>query len=151
MINEFNQKISLLGRSLTDIYVITHKKADGTIEYVANNDFAGYKCISLYETWFEAAWYENRADAESQIAESARNMYSVEHIHLSRDSMNQNITVTKEPPNAKFKCACGCEFEAPVGACERTTSVAEGKYNDYIATSFWLKCPRCGYKCCNLE
>lgn len=153
MINTFEQKFSLLARNPVDIYVIAHKKEDGTVEYISSmkSPAGAYMWMNIYVNWFEADWYESRAEAESQIAESARDTYSVEHVHISRDSMNQNITVTKEPPNAKFKCSCGCEFEAPVGACKRTTSVAEGEYKDYISTSFWLKCPRCGHDCYNLE
>ena len=144
-----NNKCALLARNPVDIYFITHKKEDGTVEYISSmkSPTGAYMGMNIYDNWFEAEWYESRAEAESQIAESARDTYSVEHIHISREPLERGVTIIKEPPKAHFKCACGCEFEADLDSCRQTRSDLEGEYRVYQTISFWSKCPACGEEC----
>ena len=147
MTNRENVKLKMLAANPADIYVMTHQKADGGIEYVVINDFGIIKATSFYENWMEATWFKSREDAESQIADGARNVYSVERIRISRENLERGVKVTKEPPKAKFKCTCGCEFEANLDACRQTRSDLEGEYRVYQSISFWSKCPVCGEEC----
>ena len=39
----------------------------------------------MHDNWFEADWYDTPEEVESNIAESARSVYSVERISISRD------------------------------------------------------------------
>lgn len=38
----------------------------------------------MHDTWFEADWYDTPEEVESNIAESARSVYSAERISVSR-------------------------------------------------------------------
>lgn len=148
-----DNKCALLARNPVDIYVIAHKNEDGTVEYISSmkSPAGAYMWMNIYVNWFEADWYESRAEAESQIAESARDTYSVEHVHISRDPLERGVTITKEPPKAHFKCACGCEFSASSETCKTTHSNLEGDTSVYSTVTFWLKCPRCGHECSDMR
>lgn len=39
----------------------------------------------MHDTWFEADWYDTPEEVESNIAESARSVYSVERITITRN------------------------------------------------------------------
>lgn len=147
MTNRENIKFKMLASNPADIYVVTHATKEGGIEYVVFNDFKVFTAISMYENWMEATWFDSREEAESQIADGARNVYSVEHIRISRENLERGVKVTKEPPKAKFKCTCGCEFETDLDACRQTRSDLEGEYRVYQSISFWSKCPACGEEC----
>ena len=148
MIRSLEQKLEFLKKTDCDIFVITHKKEDGTVEYTDTITGPAGICYftCLYDNWFEASWHETREAAESLIAESARKVYSVERIRISRENQGAgSVTVTKEPPEAKFKCTCGCEFTLPIGSCEQTLSDLEGETRIYQTIAFWAKCPKCGH------
>lgn len=147
MTNREDIKFKMLAANPAEIYVMTHRKADGGIEYVVINDFRIFKATSFYDNWLEATWFESSEEAESQIADSARNVYSVEQIRVSRENLERGVKVTKEPPKAKFQCTCGCEFEADLDSCRQTRSYLEGEYRVYQSISFWSKCPTCGEEC----
>ena len=147
MTNREDVKLKMLASNPAEIYVMTHQKADGGIEYAVINDFGIFKATSFYENWMEATWFKSREEAESQIADGARNVYSVEHIRISRENLERGVKVTKEPPKAKFKCTCGCEFEADLDVCRQTRSDLEGEYRVYQSIAFWSKCPACGEEC----
>jgi len=147
MTNRENIKFKMLAANPADIYVMTHRKSDGGIEYVVLNDFGIFKATSFYENWMEATWFESREEAESQIADGVRNVYSVEHIRVSRNNLERGVKVTKEPSKAKFKCTCGCEFEANPITCNAPHSTLEGETSAYSTVAFWLKCPVCGHEC----
>ena len=147
MTNREAIKFKMLASNPAEIYVMTHRKADGGIEYVVINDFGIFKATSFYDNWLEATWFESREEAESQIADGARNVYSVERIRISRENLERDVTITKEPEKAKFKCTCGCEFEAKLDSCKQTRSDLEGEYRIYQSISFWAKCPVCGEDC----
>lgn len=90
-------------------------------------------------------------EAESRIADSVRNIYSVERIRISREPLERGVTITKEPPKAHFKCACGCEFSANHETCRTTHSDLEGETSVHSTVTFWAKCPICGYECSDLR
>lgn len=39
----------------------------------------------MHDNWFEADWYDTPEEVESNVAESARSVYSVEHITITRN------------------------------------------------------------------
>ena len=153
-------KFNMLAANPADIYVVTHAKKDGGIEYVRFNDCKIFTALSLYENWLEATWFESREEAESQIADGARHVYSVEHIRISRENLaaapgsadDEHRTVhgsaiTREAPTAKFNCTCGCQFERDVATCGKSTSTLHGEYRDRQAITFWAECPACKERC----
>ena len=149
MIRTLEQKLRHLAGNPVDLFVITHRKDDGTVEYTAtlSNPEGICQVTCMYDNWFEATWYESLDEAESRIADSVRNIYSVERIRISRENLERGVTVTKEPSKAKFKCTCGCEFEAGLDSCRQTRSDLEGEYRVYQSIAFWSKCPACGNEC----
>lgn len=144
-------KFKMLASNPAEIYVVTHATKEGGIEYVVFNDFKVFTAISMYENWMEATWFESREEAESQIADGARDVYSVERIRISRENLERGVTITREPPKAKFKCTCGCEFEANPITCNAPHSTLEGETSAYSTVAFWLKCPVCGHECRELR
>ena len=153
MINSEERKLKLLAANPLDIYVITHRTAEGKTEYTYMLNFPCCQTLNMCETWLEATWYESRQEAESLIADSVRDVYSVEHIGITRDNLERtgSVVVTKPANRGKFKCACGCEFEAPAKSCETTTSFLNGDQHCYNTVTFWKKCPECGTKCSDLR
>lgn len=149
MIRTLEQKLRHLAGNPVDLFVITHRKDDGTVEYTAtlSNPEGICQVTCMYDNWFEATWYESQDEAESRIADSVRNIYSVERIRISRENLERDVKVTKEPSKAKFKCTCGCEFEADLDSCRHTRSDLEGEYRVYQSIAFWSKCPACGNEC----
>jgi len=130
VIRTMEQKLALLAKNPAEVFVVTHRNNDGTVEYTAtlSNPEGICQVTCMYDNWFEATWYESQDEAESKIADSVRNIYSVECILISRESLELGVTVTKEPPKAHFKCACGCEFSARPETCKTTHSDLEGGY-----------------------
>lgn len=151
MTNREDIKFKMLAANPAEIYVMTHRKADGGIEYVVINDFGIVKATSFYDNWLEATWFESVEEAEGQIADKVRNLYSVEKIIISREPLERGVTITKEPPKAQFKCACGCEFSARPETCETTHSDLEGETSVHSTVTFWAKCPICGQECSDLR
>ncbi len=151
MTNREDIKFKMLAKNPAEIYVMTHRKADGGIEYVVINVFGIFKVTSFYDNWLEATWFESREEAESQIADGVRNVYSVEQIKVSRNNLERGVKVTKEPPKVKFKCTCGCEFEADLDSCKTTHSDLEGETSVHSTVTFWAKCPICGHECSDLR
>ncbi|MBR2305673.1 MAG: hypothetical protein IKA48_00425 [Fibrobacter sp.] len=149
MIRTLEQKLKYLAGNPVYLFVITHRKDDGTVEYTAtlSNPEGICQVTCMYDNWFEATWYESLDEAESMIADSVRDIYSVERIRISRENLERGIKVTKEPPKAKFECTCGCEFEADLDSCRQTRSDLEGESRVYQSISFWSKCPACGEEC----
>lgn len=149
MIRTLEQKLRHLAGNPVDLFVITHRKDDGTVEYTAtlSNPEGICQVTCMYDNWFEATWYESPDEAESMIADSVRDIYSVERIRISRENLERGVKVTKEPPKAKFKCTCGCEFEADIDSCRQTRSDLEGESRVYQSIAFWSKCPACGNEC----
>ena len=95
MTNRESVKFKMLASNPAEIYVMTHRKDDGGIEYVVINDFGIFKATSFYDNWLEATWFESVEEVESQIADTVRNLYSVEKICISRESLELGVTVTK--------------------------------------------------------
>lgn len=150
MIRTLEQKLRHLAGNPVDLFVITHRKDDGTAEYTAtlSNPEGICQVTCMYDNWFEATWYESLDEAESMIADSVRDIYSVERVGITRQKLDRKtVRVTKEPPKAKFKCTCGCEFEADLDSCRHTRSDLEGEYRVYQSIAFWSKCPVCGEEC----
>ena len=160
MTNRKDIKFSMLAANPADIYVVTHAMKDGGIEYVGFNDFKIFTSLSMYDNWMEATWFDSRYGAESQIADGARDVYSVEHIRISRENLVRESVaatdkpravhgsvVTREPPMAKFDCVCGCLFERDVASCGKSTSTLHGEYRDRQVITFWAKCPACKERC----
>lgn len=153
MIRTLEQKLGHLAGNPVDLFVITHRKDDGTVEYTAtmSNPEGICQVTCMYDNWFEATWYESPDEAESMIADSVRDIYSVERIRISRENLERGVKVTKEPPKAKFECTCGCEFDADLDSCRQTCSDLEGEYRIYQSIVFWAKCPICGQECGDLR
>lgn len=151
MTNREYKKLEMLAKNPAEIYVMTHRKDDGGIEYVVINDFGIFNATSFYDNWLEATWFESAEEVESQIAETVRNLYSVEKINISRESLERGVTITKEPPKAHFKCSCGCEFSVNPETCGTTHSDLEGETSVHSTVTFWAKCPICGYECSDLR
>lgn len=102
----------------------------------------------MHDTWFEADWYDTAEEVYANIAESARSVYSAEKIVISRDTTTSDDTrITREPEPVKFKCMCGCEFEAGVKSCRVTESTLEGEFRNRYSVTYWKKCPVCGHEC----
>ena len=127
MIRTLEQKLRHIAGNPVDLFVITHRKDDGTVEYTAtlSNPEGICQVTCMYDNWFEATWYERQDEAESMIADSVRNIYSVEHIRVSRNNLERGVKVTKEPSKAKFECTCGCEFEADLDSGRRAAPSRE--------------------------
>jgi len=89
MINRESQKFALLSKNPLEIYVMTHRKQDGTVEYTYTIDFGTVQPISMCDNWMEATWYETREEAESKIADGARKIYSVERITIARENLER--------------------------------------------------------------
>lgn len=151
MTNREDIKFKMLAANPADIYVMTHQKADGGIEYAVINEFGMFKATSFYDNWLEATWFESAEEVEGQIADTVRNLYSVECIRISREPLERGVTITKEPPKAQFKCTCGCEFSANPITCNAPHSTLEGETSAYSTVAFWLKCPVCGHECRELR
>jgi hypothetical protein len=149
VIRTLEQKLRHLAGNPVDLFAITHRKDDGTVEYTAtlSNPEGICQVTCMYDNWFEATWYESQDEAESRIADSVRNIYSVERIRISRENLERGVKVTNELSKAKFECTCGCEFEADLDSCRQTRSDLEGEYRVYQSIAFWAKCPACGNEC----
>lgn len=149
MIWTMEQKLALLVKNPAEIFVVTHRTDDGTIEYSSTMTGPGGECLCavMDNSWLDTVWYESQDEAESKIADSVRGIYSVERIRVYREPLERGVTITKEPPKAKFECACGCEFEAGIDSCKQTRSYLEGEDRVYQSISFWSKCPACGEEC----
>jgi len=111
------QKMALLAKNPAEVFVVTHRKDDGTIEYSSPMTGPGGECLCavMDDSWFDAVWYESQDEAESTIADSVRNIYSVERIRISRENLGsgrnsrenleRDVVVTRKPERISFKCS----------------------------------------------
>ena len=78
------KKMELLrqGNSL-EIFVMRFRSE--TMPGPAYIEDLGRGCVVMHDTWFEADWYDTPEEVESNIAESARSVYSVERIMITRN------------------------------------------------------------------
>lgn len=85
--NRTDLKMELLRGNPVEIYVMKFTSAtNGQVSYVENIECSyGLVGASMHDNWFEADWYDTRDEVESNIAESARSVYSAERISITRD------------------------------------------------------------------
>ena len=59
MIRTLSQKLRHLAGNPVDLFVITYRKDDGTVEYTAtlSNPEGICQVTCMYDNWFEATWY----------------------------------------------------------------------------------------------
>lgn len=158
MIRTMEQKLALLAKNPAEIFVVTHRKDDGTIEYPSTMTGPGGECLCavMDDSWFDTVWYESQDEAETKIADSVRNIYSVERIRISRENLERDVVITRNPERnperISFKCSCGCEFNESAESCRMTSGWLEGgDMQIYSTTTFWSHCPVCGNECSDLR
>jgi hypothetical protein len=95
MIRTLEQKLALLAKNPAEVFVVTHRKDDGTVEYSSPMTGPGVECLCVVmgNSWFDAVWYENQDEAETKIADSVRDIYSVERILISRENLERDVAI----------------------------------------------------------
>lgn len=76
------QKMELLRGNSVEIFVM--RFSSETTPGPAYIESLGSGGAVMHDNWFEADWYDTPEEVESRIAESARSVYSVERIVISR-------------------------------------------------------------------
>lgn len=104
MIRTLEQKLALLAKNPAEVFVVTHRKDDGTVEYSSTMTGPGGECLCavMNDSWFDAVWYESQEEAEAKIADSVRDIYSVERIRISRENLERDVAITRNPERISF-------------------------------------------------
>lgn len=104
MIRTMEQKLALLAKNPAEVFVVTHRKDDGTVEYSSPMTGPGGECLCVVmdNSWFDAVWYESQDEAETNIADSVRDIYSVERVRISRENLERDVAITRNPERISF-------------------------------------------------
>ena len=86
--NRTDLKMEKLRGNPVEIYVMRFSSettpGPAYIESLGLVESFGLGGVVMHDNWFEADWYDTRDEVESNIAESARSVYSAERISVSR-------------------------------------------------------------------
>lgn len=144
--NRTDLKMEKLRGNPVEIYVM--RFSSETTHGPAYIESLGRGGAVMHDNWFEADWYDTAEEVYANIAESARSVYSAEKVVISRYiTIPDDTRITREPEPLKFKCICGCEFEAGVKSCMVTESTLGGEFRNRYSVTYWKKCPVCGQDC----